>query len=109
MNSMNPDSTMSVGSAPLHVALRRRREQLKLSQTQIAEALNVNPSCVTLWESGRRRMELSKLPRIAEALQLDAEELCRKALAEFHPPVFEAIFGKNQQPPGNLERISRGI
>jgi transcriptional regulator with XRE-family HTH domain len=88
------NSNQTITAVPLHVVLRRRREELNLSQTQIAEALNVNASCVTLWEGGRRRMELSKLPRIAKALQLDAEELCRKALAEFHPPVFEALFGK---------------
>jgi len=95
---MNSNSTNTVGSAPLHVVLRRRREQLNLSQTQIAEALNVNPSCVTLWEGGRRRMELSKLPRIAKVLQLDVTQLCKKALAEFHPPIFEALFGKTSNP-----------
>jgi len=72
---MNSNSTNTVGSAPLHVVLRRRREELNLIQSQIAEALNVNPSCVTLWEGGRRRMELSKLPRIAKVLQLDATQL----------------------------------
>ncbi len=96
---MNSNRTM--GSGPLHVVLRRRREQLNLNQTQIAEALHVNPSCVTLWEGGRRRPELSKLPRIAEALQLDAEELCRKALAEFHPPVYQTLFGDGSPADGS--------
>ena len=91
---MNPNSTMSVGSAPLHVVLRRRRKELNLIQAQVAEALDVTPECITLWEGGRRRMELSKLPRIAKVLQLDAKQLCQKALAEFHPPVFEALFGR---------------
>ena len=34
-------------------------------QAEVAEALNVSPEAVTLWESGRRRMELSKIPRLA--------------------------------------------
>jgi len=96
MNSINPNSTMTVGPAPLHVVLRRRREELNMIQAQVAEALNVTPECVTLWEGGRRRMELSKLPRLAKVLQLDAKQLCEKALAEFHPPVYETLFGNGK-------------
>jgi len=40
-------------------------------------------------------MELSKLPRIAAALQMDARELCAKALAEFHPQLHAVLFGAN--------------
>jgi transcriptional regulator with XRE-family HTH domain len=93
MNSMKPNSTITVESAPLHVVLRRRREELHLIQAQIAERLHVTPECVVLWECGRRRPELSKLPRLAEALQLDPKQLCERALAEFHPPVYETLFG----------------
>ena len=89
--NQNPTTTTVV---PLHILLRRRREELSLLQAQIAEALHVTPGCITQWESGRRRMELSKLPRIAEALQIDAKELCAKALAEFHPLVYATLFGK---------------
>jgi len=42
---------------PLHVALRRRRRQLRLSQADVARACEVTPECVTLWEAGRRQME----------------------------------------------------
>jgi transcriptional regulator with XRE-family HTH domain len=80
---------------PLHILLRRRRQELSLLQVQIAEALHVTPECVGQWESGHRRMELSKIPRIAEALQMDAKELCVKALAEFHPLVYATLFGKD--------------
>jgi hypothetical protein len=38
-------------------------------------------------------MELSKIPRIAAALQIDAKELCAKALAEFHPLFYASLFG----------------
>ena len=43
-------------------------------------------------------MELSKLPRIAAALQLDSKKLCAKALAEFHPLVYAALFGPDAAP-----------
>jgi transcriptional regulator with XRE-family HTH domain len=72
-------------------------------QSQIAAVLHVTPECIAQWECGRRRMELSKLPRIAAALQIDAKELCTKALAEFHPLLFATLFGRdtataNSQP-----------
>jgi transcriptional regulator with XRE-family HTH domain len=90
---MNQTSTTKNAPLPLHIVLRRRREELRLFQSQIAEELHVSPECVGLWECGRRRMELGKIPRIAKALQLDAKELCAKALAEFHPSLFAALFG----------------
>ena len=37
-------------------------------------------------------MDLSKLPRITVALQLDVRELCAKALAEFHPLFYASLF-----------------
>ena len=87
---MNSNGIIAV---PLHVFLRRRRTELKLLQADVAEALNVTPESVTLWEAGRRRMELSKLPRLAEVLQIDAKALCAKALAEFHPLFYRTLFG----------------
>ena len=95
---MNQNPTTTTASAPLHILLRRRREELALYQTEIAEALHVSPECVGLWECGRRRMELGKLPRIAAALQLDARELCAKALAEFHPLLYAALFSPDAAP-----------
>jgi DNA-binding XRE family transcriptional regulator len=95
---MNQNSTATITEMPLHILLRRRREELSLHQTQIAEALHVTPECIAQWECGRRRMELGKLPRIAEALHLDAKELCAKALAEFHPLVYAALFGHVAAP-----------
>ena len=83
---------------PLHLLLRRRREELQLRQADIAEALSVSPECITLWEGGCRRMHLSKIPRLAEVLGMDAKELCTKSLAEFHPGFYRALFGPRDVP-----------
>lgn len=80
-------------SVPLNILLRRRREELKLLQSQVAEVLHVTAECIGRWEDGSRRMELSKVPRLAQALQLDTKVLCAKALAEFHPLFYAALFG----------------
>lgn len=92
-----------VTRVPLNILLRRRREELHLRQSQVAEALHVTPECVGQWESGHRRMELAKLPRIAQVLQMDAKELCVKALAEFHPLVYATLFG-NDDASANIPR-----
>ena len=77
--------------APLHLFLRARRRELRLTQAEVANALRVTPECVTLWESGRRRVDIAKLPRIAAVLGVDPKELCDKALKEFYPEVFGTL------------------
>ena len=95
---MNENPTNTVTEPPLHILLRRRREELSMLQADIAAALHVSPECVTMWEAGRRRMELCKLPRIAAALQIDAKQLCAKALAEFHPAFYNTLFASGAEP-----------
>lgn len=95
---MNLIPTTTATVEPLHLLLRRRRKELSLIQAEIADALHVSPECIVLWENGRRRMELSKLPRLAAALHIDAKELCAKALAEFHPSVYAVLFGNGARP-----------
>ena len=87
------------GEPPLHMLLRRRREELNLRQADVAESLNVTPEAVTLWEGGHRRMELSKIPRLARTLQIDPKELCIKALQEYHPAFFQTLFGPRAATP----------
>jgi transcriptional regulator with XRE-family HTH domain len=95
---MNQNSTTTSTRVPLHILLRKRRQELSLHQAQVAETLHVTPECIGQWECGRRRMELSKIPRIAAALQMDAKELCVKALEEFHPLVYATLFGDHAVP-----------
>ncbi len=84
------------GGEPINITLRRRREELGLKQEHLAEHLHVTPQTVGQWERGLRRMELGKIPRIAALLELDAKELCARALAEFYPSVYAALF--NNRP-----------
>jgi len=87
----NPNA-LCTEEVPIHILIRQHRLELSLTQAQIAEALHVSPECVTHWESGRRRMELSRLPGLAAVLHLDPKELCVKALAEFHPRFCAVLF-----------------
>ncbi len=80
---------------PLHVLIRRRRRELNLTQADLAELLNVSPESVALWEAGRRRMDLARIPRLADALQIDARRLCALALAEFQPYFCACLLGND--------------
>jgi transcriptional regulator with XRE-family HTH domain len=101
---MNKNPIIST-QVPLRIMLRRRRKELHLVQAEVAEALHVTAEAVTLWESGRRRMDLAKIPRIAAVLQLDAQELCVKALAEFHPAFSAALFGNCAVAQTNIQQV----
>src|ERR1039457_6801325 len=87
---------------PLHMMLRRRLEELNLRQADVAESLNVTPEAVTLWWGGHRRMGVSKIPRVARALQIDPKELCAKALVEYHPAFFRILFGPRDAAPASI-------
>ena len=101
---MNPDPPIT--AEPLHILIRRRRQELHLPQAEIAEALHVTPECVLRWECGQRRMELSKLPRIAAILQMDPRQLCAQALAEFHPLFYATLFGDGASSRGNIHQLA---
>jgi transcriptional regulator with XRE-family HTH domain len=87
---MNQSSNQSVSLSQL---IRQRRTVLGLTQAQVAADLNVEPESVCLWEHGRRRIELDRLPRLAAALRLDEAGLCRLALSEWHPRLYAALSG----------------
>ncbi len=93
MTNNNQANDTTNTALPLHLVLRQRREELGLRQADIAEVLRITAESVTQWERGRRRMELDKLPRIAEILKLSARDICERALAEFHPRFYAALFG----------------
>ena len=85
------------GSVPLSQVIRQRRGVLGLTQAQVAADLNIEPESVSLWENGRRRVELDKLPRLAVILRLHAADVCRLALCQWHPRLYASLFGG--EPP----------
>ncbi len=54
---------------------RRIRQQLGLSQTQIAEGLGISPSYINLIERNQRPVTAQILLRLAEAYDLDLRDL----------------------------------
>ena len=55
--------------------LRRLRTEKGISQSQLGKQLFVNHSTVARWENGRRLPDASMIPRLADALGVDANTL----------------------------------
>ena len=75
--------------------VRERREELGLTQTDLARAMGiVSPEFVCMIESGRRHFALNNIPKLASVLWLEAEALCRCALYEAAPTFYRSTFGE---------------
>src|ERR1700755_2861636 len=95
---------------------RRIRQQLGLSQTQIAEGLEISPSYINLIERNQRPVTAQILLRLAEAYDLDLRDLAPAggdrffaALNEiFSDPLFRQI-GLPKQELRDLAELCPGI
>ena len=72
--------------------IRQRRQQLNLTQAEVADELGVTADCVTLVELGYRRLDLDRIPALAGALNLNRRQLCRQALRERAPELYRQLF-----------------
>jgi predicted transcriptional regulator/transcriptional regulator with XRE-family HTH domain len=95
---------------------RRLRQQLGLTQTEIASELGVSPSYVNLIERNQRPVTAQVLLRLAEAFELDLKDLAsgneEQAFAElnevFSDPLFRGIDLPKQEVQ-DLTHSSPGI
>lgn len=59
-------------------ALKRRRLELRLTQRNIADALGITTSAVSLWESGLAEPSGKHIPALLRVLQFDMPDLSAK-------------------------------
>src|SRR5260370_8332286 len=87
---------------------RRIRQQLGLSQTQIAEGLGISPSYINLIERNQRPVTAQILLRLAETYDLDLRDLATADEDPFfpelneifsHPPFPQTHLPKQHLPP----------
>ena len=55
--------------------IRHRREELNLTQAEVATKLGVTADCITLVELGYRRLDLDRIPALADAVRLNRRQL----------------------------------
>ena len=95
--------------SPFQIRIRERRQELKeskgLTQTDIANAIGIaSPEFITMLEQGRRNLDLNKVPRLADILELDRKELCKLALYEAAPSLYAELFD-TLLPPNPTEAV----
>jgi len=83
----------------LGARITRLRKDQGTTQVQLAELLSVSQQTITAYESGRRRVPISHLPRLAKLLGTDIETL----IGERAKPGKRGPAPKLQQ---QLERVS---
>ena len=59
--------------------LRSLRKQHHLTQSELAKALQVAESAVSMWERGRRRPDMEMMERIADYFKVDMNYLFGKS------------------------------
>ena len=74
------------GSEKLYLAenIKYLREQDGLTQKEFAEKLGVSSGAISMWESGMREPELSRIIKLAEYFSVTLDDLI---LTELKPPV----------------------
>ncbi len=72
--------------------IRQRRQELDKTQRQVAQACGVTPDYIALIEGGLRRLDLERIPLLADALEVSRAQLCRQALAERAPQFYQELF-----------------
>ena len=89
---------------------RRLRQQLGLSQTQIAEGLGISPSYVNLIERNQRPVTAQLLLRLAEAYDLDLRDLAGadedRFFAELNEIFSDPLFRQIDLPKQELRDLA---
>jgi len=57
------------------INIKKHRKLIKMTQKDFADCLHVKHSTVSLWESGKNAINLSRLDQICQLLNLTVEEL----------------------------------
>jgi XRE family transcriptional regulator, fatty acid utilization regulator len=89
---------------------RRIRQQLNLSQTQIAEGLGISPSYINLIERNQRPVTAQILLRLAEAYDLDLRDLATadedRFFAELNEIFSDPLFRQIDLPKQELRDLA---
>src|SRR3979490_2970879 len=89
---------------------RRIRQQLGLSQTQIAEGLGISPSYINLIERNQRPVTAQLLLRLAEAYDLDLRDLAPadedRFFAELNEIFSDPLFRQIDLPKQELRDLA---
>jgi predicted transcriptional regulator len=72
--------------------IRTSRQELKMMVKDLAAKIEVNPTYITLLESGARRLELNRVPDLEKHLEFASGRLCALWIKQYAPAAYRAIF-----------------
>lgn len=85
--------------------IRDRREALGLSYSQLGQLAGVTaPELVKMYEAGTRHIPIQRLPRWAEALDIDPLDLLLIWLRENAPELYEIVESRIQERRGSANK-----
>ena len=70
-------------------SIKKRREELKLSQECVADRLGVSRQAVSKWETGQSEPTASNLIQLADILEISLSQLVEPQKGEEEPAAFE--------------------
>lgn len=85
--------------------IKSRRNQMGLTLAQLGFELGITGEFLSQVESGKRALNLDRVPGLARILDLDAAGLCRVALATQYPVIYSVLFPT--QPPESISTVER--
>ena len=86
--------------------IRRRREKLCMSQTELANRIGSERARISGYENGEREMGIVKLLEIAKALNCTVDEICRQKNEMYtKDDLLKAIENLNLLPSDEIDRI----
>jgi transcriptional regulator with XRE-family HTH domain len=86
MNAMPPSRTISPDAVHFGAIIRRHRERPGWTLAKLAQRVGMNPSYVSVVETGRNVPSLTTILELTEVLNVDAAEVIREVAAARNPP-----------------------
>jgi DNA-binding XRE family transcriptional regulator len=77
--SGKPVSAWAVPVRPIHANIKRIRIARKMTQSDLATALDLDKTSISHWETGKSAPNWKRLPDVADVLGTTVEQLQRSA------------------------------
>lgn len=89
--------------------IEQRLNKVDRSQSEIASIMGyANPNMITMFKQGRTKVPLSKIPQLAQALDVDPLHLLRVVMGEYSPEtwtVLDSLIGESIVTKSEMEVI----
>jgi transcriptional regulator with XRE-family HTH domain len=82
------DTPSLINTADLGKAIKRRREELKLSLRDVADVVDVSASTLSRIENGTGRPDADNIARLTQWLDMPVDRLIRQGTSDVEPVIY---------------------